>query len=250
MALFHDVGRFLCLHAGFPGVSYNGFRPLTMPCAICETRKEKRFCPAVHGRICAICCGIEREVTLDCPSDCVFLQQARAHERPRSAEELAAVQAELFPHIEVPQAFIYEREPLIVGLSFGIARVARGDREVRDRDAIAALTAMAKAYERLVESGLQYESSAPGMAQQALVNELHKMVNEYRQLEQQHLGYVTLRDSDVLRALVFLVRMAHSRTSGRPRSRAFLDFLFLQFPEKPTSPLAAPEDTGNRIIVP
>ena len=50
-----------------------------MSCAICEVRKEKRFCPAVHDRICPRCCGTEREVTLDCPSECVFLQQARAH---------------------------------------------------------------------------------------------------------------------------------------------------------------------------
>ena len=51
-----------------------------MSCAICEKRKEKRFCPAVHGRICPQCCGEQREVTLDCPSDCVYLQQAREHE--------------------------------------------------------------------------------------------------------------------------------------------------------------------------
>ena len=49
-----------------------------LSCAICEIRKEKRFCPAVHGRICPQCCGEQREVTLDCPSDCPYLQQARA----------------------------------------------------------------------------------------------------------------------------------------------------------------------------
>ena len=38
-----------------------------MSCAICEKRKEKRFCPAIHGRICPQCCGEQREVTLDCP---------------------------------------------------------------------------------------------------------------------------------------------------------------------------------------
>ena len=26
----------------------------------------------------------QREVTLDCPSDCAYLQQARDHEKPRS----------------------------------------------------------------------------------------------------------------------------------------------------------------------
>jgi len=60
---------------------------------------------------------------------------------------------------------------------------------------------------------------------------------------------VRLRDSELLRALVFLVRMAHGRTSGRPKSRAFVDFLFAQFPEK-QSAIATPEEAGSRIITP
>jgi hypothetical protein len=43
--------------------------------------------------------------------------------------------------------------------------------------------------------------------------------------------------------------MAHVRTSGRPKSRAFVDFLMAQFPEKPSG-IAAPEDVGSRLIVP
>ena len=35
-----------------------------MSCSICEKRKEKRFCPAVHGRICPQCCGESREITV------------------------------------------------------------------------------------------------------------------------------------------------------------------------------------------
>jgi len=37
----------------------------------------------VHGRIRPQSCGEQREVTLDCPSDCIYLQQAREHEKPR-----------------------------------------------------------------------------------------------------------------------------------------------------------------------
>ncbi|HYL16426.1 MAG TPA: hypothetical protein VEV41_25555, partial [Terriglobales bacterium] len=59
--------------------------------------------------------------------------------------------------------------------------------------------------------------------------------------------YSRLRDSDVLKGLVFLVRMAHGRTSGRPKSRAFVDFLFTQFPED-KSALAKADDAGSRII--
>ena len=220
-----------------------------MPCSICQTRKEKRFCPAVHDRICAVCCGTEREVTLDCPADCTYLQQARSHEKPRSPEELEAAGAELFRQVELSQQFTYEHEPLIVGLCSGIVKVARADKQVQDRDVIGALTNLAHTYERMTRSGLQYEEAPAGVAQVAIVNELHRLIAEYRELEQKHLGYVKLRDADVLRALVFLVRMAYSRTSGRPRSRAFLEFLAGMFPEK-TSSIAAPGEAPSRIIIP
>ena len=217
-----------------------------MACAICETRKEKRFCPAVHGRICPICCGREREVTLDCPSTCEYLQQARRNERPRPMAELD--QEALFPKVEVRESFVYEREPLIVGLSHGVVKTARADRSLNDRDAIAAITALAKKYQTLAGSGLYYETAVASVPQQQIVAELEKMIAQYRELEQKHLGYATLKDSEALEALVFLVRMAHGRTSGRPKSRAFLDFLFQQFPEK--SGVVAPSEAGSRIIVP
>ena len=41
-----------------------------MSCPICEKRPAKRFCPAKGEKICAICCGEGREVTIDCPMDC------------------------------------------------------------------------------------------------------------------------------------------------------------------------------------
>jgi hypothetical protein len=217
-----------------------------MSCAICEIRKEKRFCPVVHGRICPVCCGREREVTLDCPSTCEYLQQARRNERPRPMAELDP--EAIFPKVEVREDFVYKREPLVVGLSFGVAKVARGDRSINDRDAIAAITALAKKYQTLTGSGLYYETAVASVPQQAIIAELEKMITQYRELEQKHVGYATLKDSEALEALVFLVRMAHGRTSGRPKSRAFLDFLFQQFPEKPG--VVAPAETASRLIVP
>jgi hypothetical protein len=216
-------------------------------CAICEIRKEKRFCPAVHGRICPQCCGEQREVTLDCPSDCPYLRQARAHEKPRSNQDLDA--AAIFLQIELGDQFLYEHEHLIMGLSYALAKCARADRALMDRDLIAGLSALARSYERLVSSGLHYEEPAQGLAQQAVASELQGMVKEYREAEQKHTGYSRLRDSEVLKALVFLVRMAHAHTSGRPKSRAFVDFLFAQFPER-HSALAMPGQPAGRIITP
>jgi hypothetical protein len=217
-----------------------------LACAICEKRKEKRFCPAVHGRICPQCCGEQREVTLDCPSDCIYLQQAREHEKPRSIGELD--QSSLFPKIEVGDQFLYEQEHLILGMSYSLVRSARAAHGVHDSDLIATLTSLARSYETLASSGLHYETPMTNLTHQAIASEIQKMTKEYRELEQKQLGYTRLRDSDILRALVFLLRMALARTSGRPRSRAFLDFLFLQFPEQ-ASPIAA-ADEGSRIIVP
>ena len=95
---------------------------------------------------------------------------------------------------------------------------------------------------------LHYEVAGTHIVHQAIAAELQTMVKEYREAEQKHIGYVQLRDSEVLRALVFLVRMAHGRTSGRPRSRAFADFLLTQFPEK--TPELVAQETGSRIITP
>jgi len=218
-----------------------------LSCAICEVRKEKRFCPAVHGRICPQCCGEQREVTLDCPSDCPYLQQAREHEKPRSSDQIDP--GTLFLQVEVPDQFMYEKEHLLMGLTFALARAARADRNLHDQDLIAALTVLSKSYERLVNSGLHYEQPLASESQRRAAAEVENMVKEYREAEQKHTGYSTLRDPDVLKALVFLVRLAQGRTSGRPKSRAFVEFLFAQFPQK-ESAMLAPQDIGSRLILP
>jgi hypothetical protein len=219
----------------------------SLSCAICENRKEKRFCPAVHGRICAQCCGEQREVTLDCPSDCPYLQQAREHEKPRPSDQFD--RASLFLQVELSEQFTYEREHLLMGLSYALAKAAHADRTLNDRDLIAALSALATSYERLVNSGLHYDQPLASAAQHVAAAQVEEMLKQYREAEQKQLGYSTLRDSDVLKALVFLVRLGHGRTSGRPKSRAFIDFLFAQFPEK-HSAVVTPQETASRIIVP
>jgi hypothetical protein len=137
----------------------------------------------------------------------------------------------------------------MVGLTFALARAARADRSINDREVIAAVTAMARSYQTLVGSGLVYETPSASRPQQAITSELQKMIAEYRQTEEKHLGFATLKDSEILQAMVFLVRMAQSRTNGRPRSRAFIDFLLEQFPER-ESQVIAPGEAASRLIVP
>lgn len=218
-----------------------------LTCPICHLRKEKRFCPAVHGRICAQCCGEQREVTLDCPSDCAYLIQAREHEKPRSPDQIDP--AGLFLQVEVSDQFMYEHEHLLMGLTYALANAARSDRTLNDQDLIAALSVLATTYERRVNSGLHYEPPLTSESRRRAAAEVETMVKEYREAEVKHVGYSNLRESDVLRALVFLLRLGHGRTSGRPKSRAFVEFLFAQFPER-ESAVVTPQEAGSRIILP
>ena len=218
-----------------------------MSCAICSDRKEKRFCLAVHGRICPQCCGEQRERTLDCPSECTYLQQARQHEKPRQLED--APPEEVFPKVELSDEFLQAREPVISGILQTIGRLSRRDRSLNDREVIAALVNLAKSYRTLVGSGLIYEQVPPSLAQQALIEAVRQLLQEFRELEREHLGYTTLKDTEVLKVLVLALRLAHIHTSGRPLSRAFLDFLHDRFAEALSS-IAAADEPGSRIIMP
>jgi len=218
-----------------------------LACSICNIRKEKRFCLAVHGRICAQCCGEQREVTLDCPPQCPYLQQARVHEKPRDFGD--SVPEEMFPKIVVREEFLEQHEPLITGLLHGLGKVARANSHLRDRDLIGALTAMVRSQQTLSSSGLVYEEKLPNPVQQSVIDSLRKLLEEFRQVEQRHLGYTHLKDRDVLLALVFLVRLAHMRTSGRALSRAFIDFLGERFAAMQTAIEGAAEP-NSRLIIP
>ncbi len=218
-----------------------------MTCAICNVRKEKRFCLALHGRICAQCCGEQREITLDCPSECTYLQQARQHEKPRNFEDLPA--DEVFPKIAVSDEFLHDREPLIAGVLQTLGRIAASDRSLNDGELIGALAGMARSYQTLIGSGLVYQEITPNPSQQSIIEILRKLLDEFRQVEQKHLGYSSLKDGDILRVLVFTLRLAHLNTSGRPRSRGFIDFLQERFAGSLPSQDAT-DQSSSQIILP
>lgn len=156
------------------------------------------------------------------------------------------------PDVDIPEKFLYEREELILGLSFALAKSARADRSLMDRDLITAVSTLAGTYHTMANSSIIYEPSTTNLAHQSIVrnlaHEVEIMVREFREAELRHIGQTHLRDSDVLKALVFLLQLGLVRTSGRPKSRAFIDFLFVQFPEN-KSALVSSEETGSRIVI-
>jgi hypothetical protein len=173
----------------------------------------------VGGEICPVCCGTGRENTIDCPASCEHLKDARAHER------LAPVSERDIPNqdIKITEQFLHEHEPLVALLGLSLAG-AMETRKAVDRDAGEALEALIKTY-RTLQSGLIYETRPQNPYAAAIQLAMKDSVEDISKRLAEKSGLHTLRDADVLGGLVFLQRLQIQHDNGRPRCRAFYDFL-------------------------
>ena len=125
-----------------------------MSCPICEKRPPKRFCPAKGEKICAVCCGREREVTIDCLPSCSYLIAAHRyeaeHRKPPTAAEFP------YPDLQVSADFVYQHWPVVTGAANIILLFQMQDRDLHDGGAIQALEALAETY-RTLGTGIYYE---------------------------------------------------------------------------------------------
>ncbi len=194
-----------------------------MTCAICHLRKPRRHCPGVKGEICTICCGTEREVTVDCPLDCPYLQEARKHEQPPPLDRNAIPNRD----IDVPEHFLNDREPLLAATGKAMVQTALEIGAV-DQDVREALEALIRTY-RTLESGVYYETRPEHGAANQIYSAIASALEEFRKGETERLGMARTRDADVLRLLVLLQRAELTHANGRPRGRACLDSLRVPF---------------------
>jgi hypothetical protein len=194
------------------------------PCKICEKKRARRYCPGVGGDICSVCCGTGRENTIDCPSTCDYLREARAHER------LAPVSRDDIPNqdIRVTEQFLREHEPLVALVGLALVGAMEKQRAV-DRDAGEALDAMIRTY-RTTQSGLIYETRPQNPYAASIQEALKESIADLSKKLAEKSGMHTLRDADLLGTLVFLQRLQIQHHNGRPRCRAFVDFLREMFP--------------------
>ncbi|MBI4458950.1 MAG: hypothetical protein HY648_02685, partial [Acidobacteria bacterium] len=207
--------------------------------AICHKKKAKRYCPGIRASICATCCGTEREVTVDCPFECVYLRESRKYD-----EEKAGPLPEFaFPEIEVGDPFLVEHEQLIGQIGYQLLRLARENPPTTDNDILEVLGKLVRTYQTL-SSGIYYESLPEEAGQAHLFREVKKFLDERQEQERKQGSLTPLRETDLIGSLDFLHRLATVRSNHRPRGRAFIDFLRQTYPE----PAAAKEEP--RLIVP
>ena len=209
-------------------------------CPICNIRKVKRFCPARGDSICAICCGTEREVTIDCPADCPYLVASRKYDAERRQVDRPSIP---FADVRLPKDFAQSHAPLLMALLSSISRYAREHRQVVDTDVIAALQALAEAY-RTLSSGLYYEKPPDYLYQRELYQALKATLEEFQQVETQRRGLASIRDSDIRDALIFLTQFGAIRANGRPKGRAFLDLIGTDL-----APEASAQPASNIVLL-
>ena len=212
-----------------------------MICSICEKRKAERFCPAKGEKICAVCCGKEREASIDCPSDCSYLIAAHRYE-DQHQRSLSADTPLL--DVKIPQDVIHIHQIALSGIAFTAAKFSAAHATLSDTDILAALQALAETYKTL-GSGIYYEKPPDAVLARELYAALAQFLNETKQQPAERPGSPPLKDSEIFSLLVFLYRMGLLRTNGRPRARRYVEFLRSQFP-------AAPElkREESRIIIP
>lgn len=212
-----------------------------MACKICEIRRPKRYCPAVVGDICPLCCGQQREMTLDCPLDCQYLREARKHE----AE--APVNPDQFPNqdVRVTDTFLRDNEELLVALGRAVIVAGFSTPGAVDFDVREALAALIRT-QRTLESGLYYETRPENPVAAEIGRRIEEAAAEFRREETERLQMTRTRDTDVLGILVFLQRLEITRNNGRKRGRAFLDFMRGQLPGAAGQPV--PAAAGSLII--
>jgi DNA-binding transcriptional LysR family regulator len=210
-------------------------------CTICGKRKAVRYCPAKGERICAVCCGTEREVTIDCAVDCSYLLAAHRyedeHRRPVPADTPLL-------DVSLPQDVVYTHQKLIAALTFSIAKFCASQPAATDPDVLAALQAVAETHKTMI-SGIFYEQPPRSPLPRELYAAVMALLAEIKKQQAEKTGFAALKDSQIFHALVFLYRMGLLRTNSRPKSRRFIEFLRAQFPQ--SQELKKKE---SRIIVP
>jgi hypothetical protein len=207
-----------------------------MKCRICEIRKPRRYCPALAGEICSLCCGNEREVTLRCPLDCVYLQEAH------SREKLEAIPAEKLPSpdIRITERFIEEHMPLADAVGAIIRNAALAEPDAVDTDVQEALDAITRTW-RTLESGLYYETRPDNPIAAHIQSRVQEEIVKLRK-ELAAKGVPSIADATLLGIFVFFHRMAVQYDNHRRYGRLFLGSFggAPKAPEPSSAPLILP----------
>lgn len=159
-------------------------------------------------------------MSLSCPLECEYLQEAHEHEKPVPITE----EQISYPEVEVTEEFIREHEELLLFSVYSLVQAALKTSGAIDADVMAALEALIQT-QRTLRSGLVYETRAENTIAMAVQRAFSKSLSDYEKFRQEREGFSGVRTSDLLSILIFLHRLGQQNQNGRPRGRMYLDLL-------------------------
>jgi len=211
-----------------------------MSCPVCGVRKERRACPALKQKICAVCCGTKRLSEIQCPDDCVYLSTAREHPAAVVKRQQEHDVAILLPTLQGLTERQYQLFFLFQSL---IARhVPEGFSRLIDDDVAEAAATTAATLETAAR-GVIYDHAAQSRPAQRLATEMKGMLAE---MQQQGATVYDREAAIVLRAIEKGARDTRKAEAGDMSYLALIARLLqrnrtaAQPPEQPPSSLIIP----------
>lgn len=198
--------------------------PEPVLCKICQKRRARRYCPAVGGDICALCCGTHREIAFTCPLTCEFLREAHLHEKPEPVKELS------YPDIPANEEFLTTHEELVLVCAHALVKGALEADSALDSDILSALEALIQTRLTLA-SGLVYETRAESTVAAAIQRSVSEALSGYEKLRAERDPLTPVRNNEILGVLAFLHRFGLQNRNGRLRGRMYLDLLHTMVPD-------------------
>jgi hypothetical protein len=148
-----------------------------------------------------------------------------SHPKPLPESEMP------FPDVSFPADLIHTHQAALSGLGYTVLLYAAEQRSVADADVFAAAQAMAETYRTLL-SGIYYEKPPGGTVAVGLYAAIAKFIEDEKKRESENPQFPVLKISEIFHLLVFFLRFGRLRSNGRPRTRAFIEFLRAQFPRE------------------
>ena len=188
-------------------------------CPLCSERAGKRYCPAKDAQICAVCCGMKREVEIDCPSSCSYLKASRSYEAEKripDAELAAKVQ-------KYDQTFIYRYNQMLNAITSAVGEERLNSPWLVDNDLIEVYKALTATMKTL-SSGIHYEALPDGPVRLSLFRRVKATLDELMGPDP-NADRRVLKVSEAIDVLDFLTFAAQMNSSIRPRSRRYLDWI-------------------------
>jgi hypothetical protein len=188
LSIFQHVADFSTLYRGNRHVVARNFAAIAretavckacvVACPLCQTRKEKRSCPALGRSICTVCCGTKRLVEIDCPSSCPHLAASREHPAAVVRKQQEVDVAALMPSM----AGLTERQHQLFFLFQSVIARSKPDGLARltDEDVAEAAAACASTIETAAR-GVLYDHMPTTLPAQKLAGEFRALLVEVRQ---------------------------------------------------------------------